>query len=135
MRLLLSLQALWVCLTFAVLPACGDDSGDGGAGASGVGGSGGDEPDPDCDGDVPVYTDVTIFDKCTTCHSSENTAGARNGAPSSFNFDTFAAAMASAENAVEEVAEGAMPPANSGITLTEAEKKALYAWGLCGTPE
>jgi uncharacterized membrane protein len=103
---------------------------------SGAGGSGGrSEPEADCDGEVPTYAEVSAFDKCVMCHSSEISGGARRGAPSSWNFDTYEAADARAQDAVLEVFRGNMPLPGSGVTITAAERQALITWGLCGTPE
>lgn len=93
---------------------------------------------------VPTYAQVTIFSKtCVTCHSSTKTGDARKGmgaeaAPVSVNFDTYAAAKASAIPAAQELYEderGAMPPEDSGLAAaTEAEKKEVLVWAKCGTP-
>ncbi|HKU44852.1 MAG TPA: hypothetical protein VJR89_42125 [Polyangiales bacterium] len=99
-----------------------------------LGACGGDEeelPDVECNGTVPAYEDVAAFDKCSTCHSSEKTGAQRNQAPADINFNTESASRAHAEDAAHEVFEGEMPPAGSGITLTSAEKDALYKWALC----
>jgi uncharacterized membrane protein len=93
------------------------------------------EPDVDCSGTVPAYADVAAFNKCTTCHAATNSSEERRGAPSAYNFDTYAGAQAEAEEIVHEVSEGKMPPSGSGITLTAGEKEELYTWALCGTPE
>ena len=88
-------------------------------------------PEVDCSGTIPAYADVDAFKKCTTCHSSKLEGKARNEAPEDVNFDTESAAKAHAEEAAHEVYEGAMPPAGSGLTLTESEKTDLYKWALC----
>jgi uncharacterized membrane protein len=88
-------------------------------------------PDVDCTGTKPAYDDVTAFKKCTTCHSSKLSGAARNEAPTDINFDTEPAAEAHAEKAASEVNEGAMPPKDSGLTLTSDEKTTLYKWALC----
>ncbi len=94
---------------------------------------------------VPKFADVTIFSKtCVTCHSSTKTGAERKGmgmeeAPSDINFDTYAAAKASAMKAADELfedARGAMPPEDSGLAVaTEAEKHAVLVWAKCGTPQ
>ncbi|HET8938153.1 MAG TPA: hypothetical protein VFN67_32140 [Polyangiales bacterium] len=88
-------------------------------------------PDVDCSGEVPKFADVTALTKCATCHSSQVSSSARKGAPTSVNFDTESAANAKAEDAASEVNGGDMPPAGSGISLSEEEKQALYKWALC----
>lgn len=92
---------------------------------------GGSQPDVDCSGTVPAFADVTALAKCSACHSSTLTGSARRNAPSDVNYDTESAANASAEDASSEVNGGDMPPANSGITLTDSEKQSLYKWALC----
>jgi uncharacterized membrane protein len=93
--------------------------------------SGSNTPKVDCNGDVPAYADVAIFDKCSMCHSSKLTAEERMEAPKDINFDTEAGADAKAAKAVTEVSAGDMPPRDSGIKVTDAEKQALYTWALC----
>jgi len=92
------------------------------------------ESGSDC-ADAPAFAEVAIFDKCTMCHSSTLTGAARNGAAVDVNFDTHPAAMASANAAVSAVNNGFMPPAGSGITVTQAEIDALELWAMCGTPQ
>jgi hypothetical protein len=94
---------------------------------------------------VPTYAQVSIFHTtCINCHSSTKTGDARKGngaeiAAVTVNFDTYAAAKASAIPAAEELyedARGAMPPEDSGLAAaTEAEKKQVLVWAKCGTPE
>ena len=97
-------------------------------------GCGGELPEVDCNaGAVPKFSEVAAFNTCNVCHSSQLSGAARNDAPSDVNYDTYAAAMADAEAAVEEVAEGKMPP--EGYSISEEQKQALYRWGLCGTPQ
>ena len=93
----------------------------------------GELPDVDCSGTLPTYAQVTAFTKCSVCHSSAFMGAARQEAPADVNFDTEAGALAHAMKAAEEVNEGAMPPAGSGVTLTEMEKQDLYRWTLCTT--
>ena len=88
-------------------------------------------PDVDCSGSVPAFDDVAALKKCATCHSSKLSGGDRKNAPANVNFDTQAAAESHDEKAAEEVNEGAMPPAGSGVTLTNDEKQVLYTWALC----
>jgi len=104
-----------------LLPACDD------------GESGDDEgTNVDCNTvTVPKFADMTAWAKCTTCHSSALTATSRNGATPGINFDTFAAAMASAQTAMDEVEEGSMPP---GGGLTADEKTQIINWASCDTP-
>jgi hypothetical protein len=84
---------------------------------------------------IPTYDEVAAFDTCTNCHSSDRMGEARNDAPEEFNFDTYAAAMHEPEEVAHEVFEGAMPPADSGFSLSEEDKQDLYRWALCGTPQ
>lgn len=82
---------------------------------------------------VPKYSEVTILNSCNACHSSALSGEARQDAPDSVNFDTYEAAVKDAEDAVSEVYGGSMPP--EGYQVTEEQRQALYAWGLCGTPK
>ena len=81
---------------------------------------------------VPVFSDVAAFASCNGCHSSAVLEGDRQGAPANVNFDTYEAAVANIDKAMEEVAEGAMPP-NGALATADAD--ALYAWGQCGKPQ
>jgi uncharacterized membrane protein len=85
---------------------------------------------------IPTFAQVQAFQTvCTTCHSTQKTGGARNGAPTDVNFDQYASASASAEQAAIEVNVGAMPPDFSGLTLTAAQKTDLFDWAMCGAPQ
>jgi mono/diheme cytochrome c family protein len=101
--------------------------------ATGLGsiGCGSNLPDVDCSGDIPQFADVAALQKCSTCHSSQRNGSARNGAPASVNYDTESAARSKADDAASEVNGGDMPPKGSGVTLSDAEKQALYKWALC----
>ena len=128
MRHLCALSAVLLLGNVWVL-GCGGDNDDDADHASEEGKD--DLPDVDCDDDVPEYKDVALLEKCTTCHDSSKTGDERNEADDDVNFDTEAAAMKSAMKAAEEVYEGEMPPKSANITVTQAEKDALYKWALC----
>lgn len=134
----------WALMLLGALffvPACGDDSADAadaGHAQEDAGEDAGLElpTDVDCDADpIPTFDQVAAFDTCTTCHSSELTGTERNGAPADDNWDDYVEAEEHAELIAHEVFEGAMPPADSGLTLTAAEEDELYLWALCGAPE
>jgi uncharacterized membrane protein len=98
-----------------------------------VSGCGDELPEVDCAAaPVPTFQEVTIWPKCTSCHSSTRTGAARSGAPAGVDFDTYASASAHAQKAAEEVNEGEMP--RNG-TATAAEKDSLFRWALCGKPQ
>jgi uncharacterized membrane protein len=80
------------------------------------------------------FSALTIWPKCTACHSSALTGAARNMAPVGTDFDSFAAAMAKAGAAASRVNLGQMPPAGAAQP-TPDEKAALLAWAVCGTPQ
>lgn len=86
----------------------------------------------DCAATAPRFQDVTAFGKCVHCHATTKSGADRNGAPPAVNFETQPVAEANAQAAVNMVRAGAMPPASSGYSLTEAEKATLYAWAMCG---
>ena len=74
---------------------------------------------------------------CLACHSSDNTGGARNGAPAGIDFDNYADAVTSGDKAV---ARGAtlmnMPPSFSPLSrLDDEQKQALKNWQALGFPE
>jgi uncharacterized membrane protein len=92
-------------------------------------------PDVECPATVPTFSMVTAFSKCVVCHDSMKTGAARQKAPNGYNYDMYASAVDEAKYAAHEVYEGEMPPRTSGITLTEQEKRVLYEWALCGTPQ
>jgi len=106
-----------------LLPAC--DSGE----------SGDDEgANVDCNTvTVPKFSEMTAWGKCTTCHSSTLTAMDRKAAPPGIDFDTYAAAKANAQTAMDEVEEGAMPLAGYP-ELTADEKSQIINWASCDTP-
>jgi uncharacterized membrane protein len=83
---------------------------------------------------VPSYSQVTMLTTtCTTCHSSTLSGAARTGAPPTINFDTYAGAVASADEAAFAVYRGTMPPSGAS-SIPEADKEKLYVWAQCGTP-
>ena len=93
-------------------------------------------PGVDCgSSSVPSFAEVSAFDVCVNCHNSGLSGPDRNGAPSSYNFDLYSSASEHSEEIVKQVSSGFMPPASSGFSLTEAQKKQLYTWGECGAPE
>jgi uncharacterized membrane protein len=84
---------------------------------------------------VPTFAQVDAFTTCKACHSSTLSGANRKEAPADINFDTYADAKAHAEKAASEVSGGAMPPADSKLTVSQSAKDTLYRWALCGTPE
>jgi uncharacterized membrane protein len=83
---------------------------------------------------VPTFAQVTGFAKCTSCHSSTLTGVGRSDAPQGINYDNYTDAKTYASSALDELEEGAMPPAGSPA-LTPAELEALKLWASCGTPQ
>ncbi len=132
------LLSLLLMLGLAVSVACGDSGSGETDGEDSHGESDGDDghdsyPEVDCDAvEVKGYSEMTIWDSCTGCHSSGLMGADRSDAPVGVDFDTFEAAMAEIEHAASDVAAGAMPP---GGGLSDAEKNELYVWARCGTPE
>ena len=72
---------------------------------------------------------------CMTCHDSGKVGGARNGAPTSVNFDTYAAALAKSDRGNTRAQAGTMPPSISGLSLTAEQLAMFQAWLNDGTPE
>lgn len=84
---------------------------------------------------IPRYADVrAIHDSCVACHSTIVTCVERSYAPHSINYDTYAAAIARAENGTEEILEGKMPPEGFD-PLIPKEIDEYLRWATCGTPE
>jgi uncharacterized membrane protein len=103
------------------LAACGGgDDGDGNGG------------DP-CS-DAPAFVEVTAFQVCSNCHSSTKEGAARNGAPDSINFDTYAGAAPNAGRAASQVRQGKMPPPASDFSVTSEQRSTLEKWSECGAP-
>ncbi len=83
---------------------------------------------------VPTYAMVTaLTTSCVNCHSSTLSGGARFGAPTGLDYNTFASAMTNATEGAAEIFAGSMPPAPA--IIAEADKQVYYRWALCGTPQ
>ena len=85
-----------------------------------------DPADSECANEAVSYNDQvkTILDgHCTACHSSSATS--RNGAPAGVDFDTYAAAEASADAANARIQAGTMPPRGP---LSAADQCVFQAW-------
>jgi uncharacterized membrane protein len=89
---------------------------------------------PDASGPVTWCDDTrAVFaTRCTGCHATTRTGAARSGATEGVDFDTYAAAAASAEAARQMVQSGQMPPAGR---LPDAEAWTLVWWADQGAPE
>lgn len=74
---------------------------------------------------------------CMNCHDSSKTGGDRNGAPASVNWDTYAAATTGDQpnHGNNRAQAGTMPPASSGLSLTQAQKDLFQQWIDDGWPE
>jgi mono/diheme cytochrome c family protein len=74
---------------------------------------------------------------CNSCHASSLSGGARNGAPSSVNWDTYAAASVGNQPNRGNIRSqaGTMPPAGSGLSLSQAQKDLFQQWIDAGWPE
>lgn len=84
-------------------------------------------------GDCPTYSQVTIWSKCTTCHSSKVTGMDRMDATPDVNFDSYDAAKMQGALANTWVSTGLMPP-EGHPQPSQAEKDSLKAWVDCGMP-
>lgn len=90
-------------------------------------------PEVDCNAiTVPTYSQLTVLETCSMCHSSQRTGANRFGAPVGVDFDNYNGARDNSEHAMEEMYEGKMPP--PGYEATEQEKQDFYAWAQCGFP-
>ncbi|MEF3076015.1 hypothetical protein V2P20_13350 [Methylobacter sp. Wu1] len=73
---------------------------------------------------------------CLSCHSSELTGAARNGAPPGVNWDTYEATLPNADNAITRAVEAmTMPPAGTKPPLNQEQKDAMLAWQSAGFPQ
>ncbi|MCH7472482.1 hypothetical protein IIA79_05970, partial [bacterium] len=76
-----------------------------------------------------TYTDdmrpAVFVPVCMQCHDSNKFGGERQGAPPGVNFDTFAAAAASANRGNIRSQAGTMPP---GGPLTDDQKALFQQW-------
>jgi cytochrome c5 len=73
---------------------------------------------------------------CLSCHSSELTGGARNGAPPGVNWDTYEATLPNADSAITRAVEAmTMPPAGTKPPLNQEQKDAMLAWQSAGFPQ
>jgi cytochrome c5 len=122
------MRTCFAIITLALaLSACGGDE-DGGPNAESLG--------IDCSDDVPTFDEVTAFETvCTNCHASSLSGAARNGAPAGYDFDRYERAADEAGEIAEYVNEGLMPPPDSGLSISAAERQAILRWSVCGTPE
>lgn len=82
---------------------------------------------------APKYSELTIWPLCTSCHATTATGQARRSAPGGVNYDTYLAAVPQAESGAAQVNAGNMPPSHDPQP-TAAQKDALFAWAMCGTP-
>ncbi|MBW7998246.1 MAG: T9SS type A sorting domain-containing protein [Candidatus Glassbacteria bacterium] len=70
-----------------------------------------------------------VFDPvCLDCHNSALTGSARNGAPSSVNWDTYTLAAVNASNGNTRAQAGTMPPVSSGKSLSATQQATFQAW-------
>lgn len=93
---------------------------------------------------VKKFGEMTIWTKCTNCHSTTRTGDARHNATPGYDYNTPAAAKATALEAQDDVAGvglNDMPPTDEVDDTgkapplpTEEEKQELYAWVQCGQP-
>lgn len=126
-----TLRTLAIALGFGIAPSLG--IGIAVAGCTSADASA--APQPDCKSSaVPGYANVAAFKKCTMCHSTALSSGARNQAPPELNFNTYEGASSVSNEIALQVSEGRMPPPASGIKLSEAEKQQLLQWADCGAP-
>jgi hypothetical protein len=92
-------------------------------------------------GDAVHYTTdmrpLVFAPVCMNCHDSSKTGVERNGAPASVNWDTYAAATTGDQpnHGNNRAQAGTMPPALSGLSLTQAQKDLFQEWIDDGWPE
>ena len=75
--------------------------------------------------------------KCNYCHNHEKTGVEREGAPLGVDYTTYAASVANAMGALDEIVAGEMPPLCEACpSVPNAEQANLLCnWIKQGTPE
>ena len=75
--------------------------------------------------------------KCNYCHNHEKTGVEREGAPVGVDYTTYAASVANAQGALDEILAGEMPPVCEACpSVPNAEQANLLCnWMKQGTPE
>lgn len=115
----------------------------------GGGSGGGDDEEPTSGAECPPNSSLTyqtfgqafMNTYCTGCHSSEQPASARRGAPSDHNLDTIEGIRAVSPGHIDQTSaagearvNAAMPPANYDPKPSEVERRKLGEWLACGMP-
>ena len=72
---------------------------------------------------------------CNSCHHSDLEAVDRQGAPSSYNFDTYQGTLNYKDRIIARVIEQSPSPMPPAGTATDAEMQRLHEWLECGMPE
>ena len=120
----------FLSLFLLALSGCGgDDGGDGGMMMNPA------EPFGACPSDSTAQEMAgaqAITDNCLLCHSASVAGVARQGAPSSRNFDTAADVMQHASRIHARVQAGSMPPSTVGGSLGTADQEAVRVFLACG---
>ena len=96
-----------------------------------------------CESDLEqtvTFTDdiAPLFEaKCNYCHNHEKTGVEREGAPVGVDYTTYAASVANAQGALDEILAGEMPPVCEACPpVPNAEQANLLCnWMKQGTPE
>ena len=81
--------------------------------------------------EVPRFEEMTLWNSCVGCHSTQLSGASRANAPADFNYDTHEAALFDPFETAEVVVEGEMPP---GAPPSDADKELITIWAKCGAP-
>ncbi len=131
-------MVLWdsmkLILVFACLGLVACDDGDPPAGAD-AGPPAADAAPVDCaELTYANFGEQFVADYCLSCHSAS--AGNRQGAPSSVNFDDYQSVLDRSSRFRSRAGSGSsMPPFTFSSKPTEEERMKLVQWVDCGTPE
>jgi uncharacterized membrane protein len=122
------------------ISACSSDDGDGdgNTGPDAGGGAADAAPPPDansaCESSTLTYSNFGqqfMTDYCTTCHSVNSSN--RRGAPSNYNFDTFADIEGDKARIDARAGAGSTMPPNFGTPIpSQDERDQLHEWLTCG---
>jgi uncharacterized membrane protein len=137
MRVMLLVGGLWIGLVACQSDDAGNE-GDANGPGDGDGDAGGESCDVTaptaCPSDMPTYADVEpIFqERCVSCHMGP---GESEQCPTCWALTDYGHVASWAMDIKTSMLACAMPPPESGMTMTNAERTQILEWIRCGYPE